>query len=85
MQTISEEPPVLKGAQQYWNLMSVEVRREDGSSSRVAGAVFGNQPHIVQVGEHLLRASRDRMEICRLTNIARMNAYQSCSPISCAF
>lgn len=36
-------------SQQYWNLVSVQARREDGSSCRVAGAVLGNQPHIVQV------------------------------------
>jgi hypothetical protein len=45
---ISEEAPVLR-ASQYWNLLSVDVQREDGTSSRVTGAVFGNEPHIVQV------------------------------------
>lgn len=53
MQTISEEAPVLRGTQ-YWNLVSVEVQREDGTQSRVTGAVFGNQPHIVQVRKGFL-------------------------------
>jgi hypothetical protein len=48
LQVISEEAPVLR-ASQYWNLLSVDVQREDGTSSRVTGAVFGNEPHIVQV------------------------------------
>lgn len=39
---------MLRGTQ-YWNLVSVEVQRQDGTHSRVTGAVFGNQPHIVQV------------------------------------
>jgi hypothetical protein len=45
---VSDEAPVLR-ASQYWNLLSVDVQREDGTSSRVTGAVFGNEPHIVQV------------------------------------
>lgn len=53
LKTISEEPLVLRGTQ-YWNLVSVEVQREDGTHSRVTGAVFGNQPHIVQVIYFLL-------------------------------
>lgn len=61
LQTVSEEPPVLRGGQQYWNLMSVEAHREDGTYCKVTGAVFGNQPHIVQVrylgtSQRLLRA-----------------------------
>ena len=48
LQSISEEAPELRGSQ-YWNLLSVEVLRDDGTSSKVTGAVFGNQPHIVQV------------------------------------
>lgn len=38
-----------KQLQQYWNLVTVQARREDGSSCTVAGVVLGNQPHIVQV------------------------------------
>lgn len=45
---------------QYWNLVSVDVQREDGTQSRVTGAVFGNQPHIVQV----------TAEICVVAKIA---------------
>jgi len=37
----------------YWNLLSVEVTREDGSQSRIVGAVFGSSPHIVQVDEYV--------------------------------
>jgi len=35
----------------YWNLVSVDVEREDGSNSRITGAVFGSIPHIVQVDD----------------------------------
>jgi len=48
--SISEEAPELRGSQ-YWNLLSVEVLRDDGTSSKVTGAVFGNQPHIVKVDD----------------------------------
>jgi hypothetical protein len=33
----------------YWNLMSVEALREDGTTHTLSGAVFGNVPHIVKV------------------------------------
>ncbi len=33
----------------YWNLLSVDVERKDGTHSRITGAVFGSTPHIVQV------------------------------------
>ena len=45
---IAEEAPELTGGQ-FWNLLSVEATREDGTTAKVTGAVFGNQPHIVQV------------------------------------
>jgi hypothetical protein len=45
---ISSDPPGLQG-QQYWNLVSVEAQRQDGTGCTVTGAVRGNQPHIVQV------------------------------------
>ena len=35
----------------YWNLLSVEVEREDGTTSKITGSVFGNMPHIVQIDE----------------------------------
>jgi len=47
---ISEEFPEKVGSQ-YWNLLSVEVTREDGTRTKVKGAVFGNTPHIVQVDD----------------------------------
>ena len=47
-QMIAEEAPELTGGQ-FWNLLSVEATREDGTTAKVTGAVFGNQPHIVQV------------------------------------
>ena len=49
--TISEENPENIGSP-YWNLVSVEVSREDGSNSKVTGSVFGSTPHIVQVDEY---------------------------------
>jgi hypothetical protein len=45
---VSSDPPGLQG-QQYWNLVSVEAQRQDGTGCTVTGAVLGNQPHIVQV------------------------------------
>lgn len=36
----------------YWNLVSVTAHREDGSTCKITGSVFGNQPHIVQVDEY---------------------------------
>lgn len=49
----SEEPPELSSSNTpYWNLLSVDVLRADGTSSRVTGAVFGSAPHIVKVDEY---------------------------------
>lgn len=36
----------------YWNLVSVDVTREDGSKSRITGAVFGSVPHIVHIDQY---------------------------------
>eukprot|EP01038_Epipyxis_sp_PR26KG_P013374 gene13374-17934_t len=36
----------------YWNLVSVEATREDGSTSTIIGAVYGSTPHIVKVDEY---------------------------------
>lgn len=36
----------------YWNLVSVEVTREDGSRGRITGSVFGSVPHIIHVDEY---------------------------------
>jgi len=47
---ISEEFPEKVGSQ-YWNLLSVEVTREDGTRTKIKGAMFGNTPHIVQVDD----------------------------------
>jgi len=47
---ISEEFPEKVGSQ-YWNLLSVEVTRKDGTRTKIKGAVFGNTPHIVQVDD----------------------------------
>jgi D-3-phosphoglycerate dehydrogenase len=44
---ISEIQPDHLGA--YWNLLSVDVEREDGSKTNVTGAVMGNVPHIVKI------------------------------------
>ena len=45
---VSSEPPENVGSP-YWNLLTVEAERVDGSSASVTGSVFGSQPHIVQV------------------------------------
>lgn len=46
--SVSDEQPENLGSP-YWNLVSVDVTRVDGSMSRITGAVFGSTPHIVQV------------------------------------
>ena len=48
--TISNEFPENVGSP-YWNLISVEVERQDGTKSKITGAVFGSTPHIVQVDD----------------------------------
>jgi D-3-phosphoglycerate dehydrogenase len=48
---ISDLPPAHQGSP-YWNLLSVQVEREDGSSSKITGAVFGNQPHIIKMDQY---------------------------------
>ncbi len=48
---ISEDYPEHLGTP-YWNLLSVEVERADGSKSCVTGAIFGNTPHIVKVDQY---------------------------------
>eukprot|EP00600_Ochromonadales_sp_CCMP1393_P001691 CAMPEP_0174983164 /NCGR_PEP_ID=MMETSP0004_2-20121128/16966_1 /TAXON_ID=420556 /ORGANISM="Ochromonas sp., Strain CCMP1393" /LENGTH=532 /DNA_ID=CAMNT_0016235335 /DNA_START=245 /DNA_END=1843 /DNA_ORIENTATION=- len=47
---ILEEPPALSTP--YWNMMSVLAEREDGTSMKISGVVFGNVPHIVQVDKY---------------------------------
>lgn len=49
--TISSESPESFGSP-YWNLINVEVEREDGTKSSITGAVFGNAPHIVKVDHY---------------------------------
>jgi hypothetical protein len=48
---VSEELPTQASTQDspYWNLLSVEVERADGTKCSISGAVFGNTPHIVKV------------------------------------
>jgi hypothetical protein len=36
----------------YWNLVSVEVTREDGSKGSITGSVFGSVPQIVQIDQY---------------------------------
>lgn len=48
---ISNEVPDALGSP-YWNLLSVDVQREDGTVSSITGAVFGNAPHIVKVDHY---------------------------------
>jgi len=48
---ISDEQPEHAGSQ-YWNMLSVDVVREDGSVSSITGAVFGNVPHIIKVDQY---------------------------------
>ncbi|KAJ1406719.1 D-isomer specific 2-hydroxyacid dehydrogenase [Ochromonadaceae sp. CCMP2298] len=47
---ISEEAPSLSAP--YWNLLSVEAERADGTATRISGAVFGNAPHIIEVDQY---------------------------------
>jgi len=51
--TISTEPPTAlrTSGSPYWNLLSAEVERKDGSKCSITGAVFGSAPHIIQVDE----------------------------------
>jgi hypothetical protein len=48
---VSSEPPESLGTP-YWNLLSVDVEREDGTKSSITGAVFGNAPHIIKVDQY---------------------------------
>ena len=48
---ISEEDPDNIGSP-FFNIIQIEVIRDDGSSSKIAGSVFGNVPHIVQIDEY---------------------------------
>lgn len=47
---ISEDQPEHLGT--YWNLVSVDVEREDGSRTNISGAVLGNIPHIVKIDHY---------------------------------
>ena len=49
---ISEEHPENVGSP-YWNLVSVEATRGDGSTSIITGSVFGNIPHVVRVNNYV--------------------------------
>lgn len=49
---ISTEAPDLVTNSPYWNLLSVEVTREDGTRSQITGSVFGNEAHVVQVDNY---------------------------------
>eukprot|EP00607_Mallomonas_marina_P007374 CAMPEP_0182421296 /NCGR_PEP_ID=MMETSP1167-20130531/6624_1 /TAXON_ID=2988 /ORGANISM="Mallomonas Sp, Strain CCMP3275" /LENGTH=482 /DNA_ID=CAMNT_0024598285 /DNA_START=303 /DNA_END=1751 /DNA_ORIENTATION=- len=50
--TISEEMPMkVKLGSPYWNKVSVQVTREDGTSNTIGGVVFGSTPHIVRVDD----------------------------------
>ena len=51
MSVISDDYPERVGGP-YWNLVSVEVTREDGSTSVISGVVFGSSPHVVRVDEY---------------------------------
>lgn len=48
---VSTDSPDALGSP-YWNLLSVEVEREDGTKSSITGAVFGNAPHIVKIDHY---------------------------------
>ena len=49
---ISTENPENVGSP-YWNLISVEATRADGTTSIVTGSVFGSIPHIVRVNNYV--------------------------------
>ena len=48
----SEEHPENVGSP-YWNLISVCVEKENGTTNTITGSVFGRVPHIVQVNEYV--------------------------------
>jgi D-3-phosphoglycerate dehydrogenase len=48
--TISDEQPDHLGT--YWNLVSVDVERENGTKTNITGAVMGNIPHIVKIDRY---------------------------------
>jgi D-3-phosphoglycerate dehydrogenase len=48
--SISEEQPDHMGT--YWNLVSVDVERGNGTKTNITGAVIGNIPHIVKVDRY---------------------------------
>ena len=48
---ISDDDPDLIGGP-FFNVIQIEVTRDDGSSSKIAGSVFGNVPHIIQIDEY---------------------------------
>ena len=48
---ISEALPDNVGSP-FWNLVSAEVTREDGSKNSITGAVYGTTPHIVHVDQY---------------------------------
>ena len=48
---ISEEDPENIGSP-FFNVVQIDIKREDGSSSKIAGSVFGSVPHIVQIDDY---------------------------------
>ena len=48
---ISEADPDNIGSP-FFNVVQIEVVREDGSSSKISGSVFGSVPHIVRIDEY---------------------------------
>lgn len=50
--SISSAAPSIVGRDTpYWNAVSVDVRRKDGSTNTMSGVVLGSDPYIVQVDE----------------------------------
>jgi D-3-phosphoglycerate dehydrogenase len=49
--TVSDGLPANVGSP-YWNLVSVEVEREDGSRGSITGSVFGSAPHIIHIDSY---------------------------------
>jgi D-3-phosphoglycerate dehydrogenase / 2-oxoglutarate reductase len=48
---ISSEAPDGVASSPYWNMVSVDAQRADGSVTRITGSVFGATPHLTQIDD----------------------------------
>lgn len=50
--SVSVDAPDGVASTPYWNCVSIEAQRKDGSNTKITGSVFGSIPHITQVDEY---------------------------------